>query len=469
MAQTQQIKNETVSDMLTWGADDHSDHLDPADVFAAGVRNHNIANTAYPIAHRRTIWRYRQEADRHRALLTEAFAAAPTMGLYVHVPFCQARCKFCEYCVVDRHTKEAETEYFKALFRELKAYDGVVHGKPLVGVDFGGGTPALVDPTQIGALVRYIDDHFVRALGFSMSIETTPKLAAAHPERMVAYRGFDIDRISMGIQTVSPKLLERYGRDQGRLRHNRDAARNIRRAGFERFNIDLMYGFADQTVEDFLPTLAHTLSLEPDYVTLYRMRYKGTRVKHEAADVQLHRVNDIYAAAHERLDAQGYRANYGKNGFSRIPGDPGTSAYLTGRVVDSVPYLGTGLGAQTFTNSLLAYNLGAAEKRLDGYLAANAEGRLPIQDLYLLSPSEAMAKMISVAFYFGEVDLDAFEGRFGVDFTDRYRQQVAFVLDRELMAFHGRRLRFTRKGAQHFGGVVALFYSGAVQEYLLEV
>ena len=92
----------------------------------------------------------------------------------------------------------------------------------------------------------------------------------------------------------------------------------------------------------------------------------------------------MYAAARETLSAAGYGANPGKNGFSRVPHDPGTSEYLTERVVFSTPYLGIGLGAQTFTNNVLGYNLGAASKRIEKYLQIVQSGQLPIQDLYHL-------------------------------------------------------------------------------------
>ncbi len=453
---------------MQWNPDEQGPSLDPQTVFDAGLRNHNIANTAYPIAHRRTIWRYRQRLERLEQLLTESFACAPAMGLYVHIPFCEARCRYCEYVVVDRHTAEGEAAYMRGLFAELDRYRDVVHGKPLVGLDFGGGTPALVDAAHIERLVRYVDEHFVRAPGFSMSIETTPRLAAAHPERLGAYRAAGIDRISMGVQTVSRNLLERYDRDHGRVRHNQQAVFNLRRAGFERFNVDAMYGFAHQKTDDLLATLEHIFALDPEYITLYRMRYKGTRVSHEAADVRLQRVNDMYEAAYEQLAAHGYVENYGKNGFSRVAGDPGTSAYLTSRVVESVPYLGVGLGAQTFTNNLLAYNLGAADKKLKRYLKAVDEGRLPIQDLYHLPLSEAMAKMVSVAFYFGEIDRAAFAHRFQVELQEHFADQVAYLTEQRLMELTPTKLRITKKGAQHFGGVVAQFYSPAVQQVLVE-
>jgi len=456
---------------LAWNGTGIARRYEPERVFEAGLRNHHLANTAYPIAHRRTVWRYRQAAGGHARLLQDAFAAADRMSLYAHIPFCERRCAFCEYTVVEGHDDEQQERYLDALLHELDLYRQVLGpDRPvLAGFDIGGGTPAIVRPERIGELVSRVAGAFRLAEGFSISIETTPKIAAEHPERLAALRGCGIDRISMGLQMVNPRLLREYGRDLNRVGHNHRAVEHIRRAGFRRFNIDLMYGFARQNLVDFRDTLAYTIALDPEYITLYRMRYKGTRIAGEAAQVDLARVVAMYELAREMLLAAGYRANPGKNGFSRVAGDPGTSAYLTERVVRSTPYLGLGLGAQTFTNHLLAYNLGAATKRLTEYFQALSEDRLPIQDLYHLPFAEGMAKMVSVSFYFGEIQLEAFREKFGLRLEEVFPLEVAFLLDRGLMEYSRESLRLTAAGARVVNGVIALFYSPAVQEYLLEL
>jgi oxygen-independent coproporphyrinogen-3 oxidase len=199
------------------------------------------------------------------------------------------------------------------------------------------------------------------------------------------------------------------------------------------------------------------------------MRYKGTRISGEARDIELKRVVEMYQMARNLLTSAGYQANPGKNGFSRVSGDPGTSEYLTERVVWGTPYLGLGLGAQTFTNNLLAYNHGAATKRMERYLQTVKAGGLPIQDLYHLPLSEAMAKMISVSFYFGQIHLGAFRYRFGMELEERFPDEIAFVLDRGLMEYQGQTFRLTTKGAKVFNGVIALFYSDRVKEHLLSI
>lgn len=457
-------------EQLGWAAEDLPRRFAPPAVYQAGLRHHHIANTAYPIAHRKTIGSYRQPENRHRDLIQRAFGPARKMGLYIHIPFCERRCAFCEYTVVKSHDGESESRYHQALLQEIGFYSKLLKTgeKTLVGLDIGGGTPALIQPWRIGELVRAVRSAFSGSGKFSISIETTPKIAAQFPERLHAYQQMGIDRISMGLQMVNPRLLAEYGRDINKVSHNPRAVENIRKAGFKRFNIDLMYGFAKQRLTDFERTLAYTISLEPEYITLYRMRYKGTRVADEAGSVSLAKVMAMYELARKTLLSAGYAANPGKNGFSRVADDPGTSQYLTERVVYSTPYLGLGLGAQTFTNQVLAYNLGAADKRLTRYCKAVDERRLPIQDLYHLPPGEAMAKMIAVSFYFGQIHLGAFEARFGAPLASRFGPEIAFLLERDLMIHDGQTLQLTEKGAKTINGIIALFYSDRVKAHLLE-
>jgi len=450
----------TAAEVKPWASDPPPRGVDPAAVFAAGLELHHLANTAYPIAHRRTIWPLRQRAERHRQLLADAFARAPRMSLYAHIPFCERRCSFCEYCVVRRHDEERERAYHRALMQELEGYIELLGGRPprLAGFDIGGGTPTLVSERRIAELVERVTSAWSLAPTFDISIEATPKIAAERPARIAALRALGIERISIGLQVTGRRLLRRYGRELNSERHNREAVANIRAAGFTRLNIDLMYGLARQRLEDVERAVRYAVALQPEYVTLYRMRYKGTRIRGEAAAVARQRVVETYELAHALLHEAGYAAQPGQNSFSRVPRDPGTSAYLTSRVVWSVPYLGLGLGAQTFTNNLLAYNAGAASKRLDRYLAAVAAGRLPIQDLYRLPPSEGMAKMIAVSFYFGQIHRRAFARRFGVELERRFPAELAFLRRRRLIEDHGDVVRLTASGARVFNGAVALFY-----------
>ncbi|MBN1146372.1 MAG: radical SAM protein [Anaerolineales bacterium] len=473
----------------------------PQQVFAAGLALHHLANTAYPIGHLTTMRPYRLPRSQVQAFAPLAWREVERMGLYVHVPFCQARCAYCEYTVIDPQANQAsEDVYFELLYREFELWARAIDAgaKTLIGFDIGGGTPALPAVRHIDAVVQAARRHFCLPDEVAISIETTPHIAAEQPEKIQAFHAMGIRRISMGVQTVSPRLLQRIGREAASLSCNRTAVENIRAAGFERFNIDVMYGFAGQALEGLQATCQHVIDLAPEYVTLYRMRYKGTRLVAQAGQVHLEDVNRQYRLAKEMLLAAGYAGSPGKNTFSRLQGDLGASDYLTERVIRGAPYLGLGLGAQSLSHKTLAYNAGAADKRLEHYRQMVKREQLPIQDLYHLSRQAAMGKMIAVSFYFGEIDLAGFQDKFGVSLQAAFPEELDFLLREGLMEYWGdkprtavdggqgaqdpglamngevcndgaRTLRLTEEGVDRVNGVIALFYAGAVKRHLLEL
>ena len=450
----------------------------PALVFEAGQRNHHIANTAYPIEHKKTVGPYRVNKEEYLSLSTERFANLDTLSLYTHIPFCETRCYFCEYTVVDKKEIDETKRYFDALNQEAEMYSQLLSRRKLTGFDIGGGTPSFPEAKYIASHLAVIKRNFDLQPECEISIETTPRIASLEVDKINAYKEMGIDRISMGVQVTEPDLLKVLGRERNGIEHHYSAVRHIRDAGFQKFNLDLMYGFAGQSNESWLATLKHAIDLDPEFITLYRMRYKLTRISHQANDVNLTQINQQSKIAVKALTDAGYWANPGKNTFSKVSNSTGTSAYLTERVICGQPYLGLGLGAQSFTSSTLSYNSGAAGKILRPYIKSIEADQLPIQDLYVLPYRHSMAKMIAVSFYFGEVNLQAFQNRFGVSLEEVFQPELDFVLSNGYMQYteskNGQELNIdhhslslTEKGAANFNGVIALFFAPSVQEYLL--
>jgi oxygen-independent coproporphyrinogen III oxidase len=454
-------------------------HFDPSEIFAAGLTQHHLANTAYPIGHLTTMRPYRvsRRDGEDERVAAAAWEGIDELSLYVHIPFCEKRCSFCEYTVVDpRQNQSAEDIYYDLLLREFEMWSSAIDStqKTLIGFDIGGGTPALPKAINTARLIDTAHRHFRIKPGMQISIETTPRIAANDPQKMRDLYSLGIDRISMGVQIIQANLLQALGRTASTVDYNLRARDAIRAAGFQKFNIDLMYGFARQSLIGWEATLQHAIDLNPEYITLYRMRYKGTAIAGQAAQVTLEQINALADLAKAKLSAAGYAANAGKNTYSRIDGDPGTSDYLTSRVIDGTPYLGLGLGAQSLSEVTLSYNAGAAGKDLTLYQQKIDAGQLPLQDLYHLSRKAAMGKFISVAFYFGEINLASFQRKFGVMVEEVFPYEVAFVIQHGLMEYttapqRPTTLRLTTEGARQVNGVIALFYAPAVKEHLLQL
>ena len=435
------------------------------EIYDTGLLYHHYANTAYPLTPTSFMQYKLTDQKEIYDFVCEEWNNVEELSIYIHVPFCKTRCKFCEYVVLENPSEEVENEYVELLLKEMEMYSKILKGKRIVGYDLGGGTPTKLSVENLRRITDAVYNLFDIQENVVFSIETTPLIAMEAPEKIKAVYDMGYHRISMGVQTVSEKLLSELGRDGSKSIYEK-AVLNIREAGYKNFNIDLMYGFLNQSERDFDNTLHYAIGLNPDYITLYRNRYKGTKIEYEAGGVSIYKAMYQYRIAYRVLTEHGYQANVGKNTFSRIEDDYGTSDYLTTRVINGIPYVGMGLGAQSFGINYLAYNLGAAEKQMERYKAAVKQGHLPFQDIYRLPMEESIAKMVSVAFYFAFVDMAAFKRRFGVDFQERFHEEIKFVLENQLMEIKGDRIYLTERGADYINGIIPLFYSEKSKEEL---
>ena len=428
------------------------------DIFERGIKFHHYCNTAYPLRANSLAQYELHDNQEILNCVKQNIESLDELCLYVHVPFCQARCKFCEYVVLNKPEEGDPDRYVEHLLKEIELYRQIIKDKPIVGYDLGGGTPSYLSIENLEKITAAIK-RFNLQDGMYLSVETTPVIAAKDLDKIRKMRELGYNRISMGFQTVSPALLESLGREGSKSIYEK-AVENIRKAGFDRLNIDLMYGFLNQSDEDFANTIKYTIAQNPEFITLYRNRYKGTKLEAESQGVTLYKVNRQYDIAYRLLKEAGYVANNGKNTFSKIPNDYGTSSYLTKRVVDATSYVGFGLGAQSFVGNYLAYNLGCDNHRLEKYFDYTDRGILPINDIADMPKDEVRAKAISVMFYFGFISMKAYQKRFNEDFREVYKSQIKFLEDNYLMEFiDSDTFMLTDYGASHLYGIIPLFYS----------
>lgn len=429
------------------------------EIFERGIKFHHYCNTAYPLRPTSLKQYELEDTDEIYKVVKGNIESLEEICLYVHIPFCQARCKFCEYVVLnEKPSEEIQNKYVSYLLKEIEMYRKIIKEKPVVGFDLGGGTPSFISIENLKLITDSINKFNLKD-NIYLSVETTPVIAANDFEKIKAIKELGYNRISMGFQTVSEKLLESLGRE-GSTSIYEKAVKNIRQAGFDRLNIDLMYGFLNQSDEDFANTIKYTIALNPEFITLYRNRYKGTSLEAESQGVTLYKINRQYDIAYRLLKEAGYIANNGKNTFSKIPGDLGTSSYLTKRVVDATSYIGFGLGAQSFVGNYLAYNLGCVDHKLDKYFDSIDKNILPINDIANMPIEEVRAKALSVMFYFGYISLKSYKNRFNEDFKEIYKEQIEFLTKNYLMEFIDEdTFMLTDYGAAHLYGIIPLFYS----------
>ncbi len=292
-------------------------------------------------------------------------------GLYIHVPFCHARCGYCDF--VTFTGKEAQIGlYAEALCHEI----AMVPSASIATVFLGGGTPSLLDARPLSRVFQTLRRHFDLHTDAEITLEANPESVTFEKAR--AWRSAGINRLSLGLQSFDDKLLKTMGRLHT-AQQFRDAYRAVRRAGFANVNIDLIYGFAGQTLESWQDTLENAIALEPEHLSLYALTIEehtpfgaaGMRVDE---DLQA----DMYTWARSVLDVHGYE-QYEISNFARR-GRACRHNLIYWRQQD---YWGLGVGAVGCVDGVRWEN----HKNLPDYFRDIKEGRLPRAAVENLEPS----------------------------------------------------------------------------------
>jgi oxygen-independent coproporphyrinogen-3 oxidase len=288
-----------------------------------------------------------------------------SFGVYVHIPFCAHRCDYCDFATwTDRaHLIDA---YVDACVRDLGRHSAL-------GVDaatsvfFGGGTPSLLPADQLARILGGIE----RAADAEVTVECNPD--SVDKRKLATYVAAGVNRVSFGVQSLVPHVLKALGRT-----HDPDnvvrAIAMARDAGIARINVDLIYGAAEESTEDWRRTIDGALELDVEHISAYaltvepatplgRMVAAGTR---RAPDDD--RQADAYAAADDAFRAAGYEW-YEISNWAR-PGEACRHNVLYWRGGD---YLGIGCAAHGYTSGRRWWNV----RTPDRYIEAVADGRSP--------------------------------------------------------------------------------------------
>jgi len=193
-------------------------------------------------------------------------AAPETLALYVHWPFCLAKCPYCDFNSHVRATVD-EAAWREALLRELDAAAAETPGRTLTSVFFGGGTPSLMAPGTVAAILDRAAMRWSPARDLEITIEANP--GAAETERLADFRAAGVNRVSIGVQSFDEAAL----RFLGRVHDAAEARAAIARAAalFPRFSFDLIYARPGQTVAAWKAELADALALAGDHLSLYQL------------------------------------------------------------------------------------------------------------------------------------------------------------------------------------------------------
>jgi oxygen-independent coproporphyrinogen-3 oxidase len=184
------------------------------------------------------------------------------LGLYLHIPFCQSICSYCNFNrgLLDHDLK---TRYVDALEQEIR---GAGNGRGADTVFFGGGTPSLLEPDEVARLLSACRDGFALTPDAEVTLETNPETASA--ARLEAFRRAGVTRLSFGVQSFEDDELARLGRRHSAARAI-EAVRAAQATRFESVSFDLMFWLPGQSAASWARTIAQAVALAPDHLSLY--------------------------------------------------------------------------------------------------------------------------------------------------------------------------------------------------------
>lgn len=191
----------------------------------------------------------------------------PGFGIYLHWPFCEAKCPYCDFNSHVRHGGITQKDYVEAYRREIAYFAGLTKGQQVTSVFFGGGTPSLMAPETLDALVREVRNNWEVAADAEISMEANPSSVEA--ARFAAYRASGINRLSIGVQSLKDADLRFLGRlhDVEQALH----AVEIARATFPRISFDLIYARPGQSEQEWEDELNLAIDYAADHLSLYQL------------------------------------------------------------------------------------------------------------------------------------------------------------------------------------------------------
>jgi oxygen-independent coproporphyrinogen-3 oxidase len=369
-------------------------------------------------------------------------------SLYIHIPYCISKCPYCDF---NSHVvaEIPETQYVNALGRELERYGASEDwdGRPVQSIFFGGGTPSTFAPASIGKLLRQVAATFPIEADCEITLEANP--GTVDRDNFHGYHEAGVNRISVGVQSFQPRLLEFLGRI-----HSADEARKaldtVRRAGFDNFSLDLIYANPGQTLRELETDLNEALAFEPPHLSAYNLTFEeGTPFHREYRAGRMHSLSEEEEIAmaeviEEKLRAAGLE-RYEISNYAR----PGAHSRHNVNYWRGGDYLGVGAGAHSYKRSDDKPVFGkrwSNEKNPGRYMALTRDGGSATVDEEEIDRTKAAGEFMFMGLRMIEgVSPRVFSSRFGPA-PRAFYPQIEDWLEGELMEEKNGYLRLTQRG-----------------------
>ena len=368
------------------------------------------------------------------------------VGLYLHIPFCRKRCKFCYFRVLtDKNSSEVES-YTGALAKEMALYAdrAVLSNRALKFVYFGGGTPSFLSAAQLLSLVEKLRASVSWDDAEEVTFECEP--GTLNRSKVDALKQIGVTRVSLGAENLNDALL----RENGRAHLSADILRAyewIRAADFPYVNIDLISGMAGETQENWDDCVRRTIELAPDSVTIYQMELpyntvysREILIEGKPTPIAGWRqkrtwVREAFAA----FEAAGYHVS---SAYTVVKNSKACNFSYRDSLWHGADMIGMGVSSFSHVGGVHYQNLDLFE----AYLSAIEEGRLPVQRAFPMRAAERVIRELILQMKLGRVDAGYFRDKFGREVLDDFSGAFGSLKEGGVLDWAGDDIELTRDG-----------------------
>jgi oxygen-independent coproporphyrinogen-3 oxidase len=399
-----------------------------------------------------SLWKPEHLPHAREALERKPDAETP-LGLYLHIPFCRKRCKFCYFRVaIDKNSRDVE-RYMDALAAEVEMLSrtAAMAARPLRFVYFGGGTPSFPSEKQLLGLVEKLRKVVSWDGAEEVTFECEP--GTLTERKLHAIREMGVTRLSLGVENFSDAILE----ENGRAHHAPEVFRAYgwaRAAGFDQVNIDLIAGMVGETWENWRDCVRKAIELSPDAVTVYQMElpwnavYAKSIAGLQVADWKTKR--EWVDHAFRELEAAGYHVS---SAYTVVKDRSARFVYRD-CLWRGADLAGAGVASFSHVGGVHFQNVDG----FDEYIACVEAGDLPLNRALAPNPHQLLIRELILQLKLGRVDPSYFERKFGADIRVEFADAFHSLQQEGYIEPGGGEVRLTREGLLRIDSLLPLFF-----------
>ena len=361
------------------------------------------------------------------------------LGIYVHIPFCKKKCKYCDFISFSCFD-EKEEEYVNCLIKEIenKKCSNVVST-----IYIGGGTPSIIDSKNIIKILEAIFSNFNVLDDTEITIEVNPGTVTR--EKLEDYKAAGINRLSIGLQSTQNRILNLIGRihTYEEFLNTYNLAKEV---GFENINVDLMLAIPTQTEEEIIESVQKVIDLNPNHISLYSLILEeGTELEALIEDGKLELIDEdlerkMYWKTKELLEKNEYN-HYEISNFSK----KGHESKHNLSCWNQEEYLGVGLAAHSYYRRKRFSNIDDLDKYLENIRQMDFEKNIELHEIQN-NPIQMREFMMLGLRKIEGVKISDFERKFRINPLFYFRFEISNLTDEDLIEVDLESIKLTKKG-----------------------